>query len=205
MRKFISFEGIDGAGKSSHIPWMNQLLADHGITAVVTREPGGTKLGERLRESLLKDSMAVDTELLLMTAARAEHLDKVISPALARGDVVLCDRFHDSTFAFQGGGRGVSLDRLTALDAWCGGPRPDLTFLFDVDLDEAQRRMAASRESKDRFEQEKADFHRRVREAYLERAAAEPERFVVVDSGKSIEAIRFELEYHVVNKIVGVV
>ncbi|GBG14254.1 dTMP kinase [Novimethylophilus kurashikiensis] len=203
MRKFISFEGIDGAGKSSHIPWMADLLRGAGKSVVVSREPGGTPLGERLRAMLLGEPMSIDTELLLMTAARAEHLAQVIQPALDRGDIVLCDRFHDSSYAFQGGGRGISLDRLESLDKWCGGARPDLTFLFDVPTAEAQRRMDGSRDQKDRFETEAEGFHAAVRRVYLERAAAEPGRVVVIDSTQAIDAIRAELSGHVQKLVLG--
>lgn len=194
MRKnFISFEGVDGAGKSSHIPWLAQQLRLLGHTVVETREPGGTPLGEKLRGLLLNDEMHIDTELLLMFASRKEHLHRVIEPALAAGHIVLCDRFHDSSYAFQGGGRLIPEERLQALDQWCGGVRPDVTLLFDVPTEVAQARLMGNRESRDRFEVEAVDFHRRVREAYLDRAEAEPFRFKVVDSTRTMEDIRAEL------------
>ena len=189
---FYSFEGIDGAGKSSHIEWYANQLRSRGNTVICTREPGGTPLGEKLRGMLLSEPMNIDTELMLMFAARREHLTQVIEPALVRGDCVISDRFVDSTYAFQGGGRGVSLDRIDTLDTWCGGARPNLTFVFDLPIDVAMARIAGTR-SLDRFEQEKRDFHERVRAAYHYRAALEPNRIRLIDANRPIETIREEL------------
>ncbi len=188
--RFITFEGIDGAGKSTHIGYVTDLLHRKNRSVVVTREPGGTKLGEKLRDLLLHESMHPETEALLMFAARREHLEKVIEPALSRGDWVISDRFTDASFAYQGGGRGLSELKLHQLESWVHpGLQPDLTLLFDVSPDVARSRLAASR-LPDKFEQEKSRFFNRVREAYLQRAAQFPDRFRVIDSAQPIEAIR---------------
>ena len=180
--KFITFEGIDGAGKSTHIEGVAELIRARGFNVVSTREPGGTPLGEKLRELLLHEPMHLETEAMLMFAARQAHLDAVIRPALARGDWVLSDRFTDATYAFQGGGRGVPFARIAALENWVQqGLQPDRTFLFDVPLATAQARMQGVRQL-DRFEQEASDFHARVRDAYLRRAADEPQRFYLLES-----------------------
>ncbi len=194
--KFITVEGIDGAGKSTHLSCLAEFVKAKGIKIVVTREPGGTPLGEKLRALLLdKDqSMNLETEALLMFAARREHLDKVINPALARGDWVLCDRFTDATFAYQGSGRGADWDRLRALEAWVQGPvQPDLTLLFDV-APEVGRARASSIKPPDRFEQERDDFFGRVREGYLRRARENPQRVRVIDAGRSLAEIQRELK-----------
>ena len=190
--RFITLEGIDGAGKSTHLAWLTAWLQARRIDPVVTREPGGTPLGEQLRALLLKEPMHLETEALLMFAARREHLDRVIQPALAAGRWVVSDRFTDASFAYQGGGRGLPQDKLEQLENWIGGIQPDLTLLFDVPLAVSQARMAASREL-DRFEQEQADFHARVRAAYLARAAAYPARFRVIDASRDIAAIQHDL------------
>jgi dTMP kinase len=191
--KFITVEGIDGAGKSTHLAWIAQALEARGIEVVVTREPGGTPLGEKLRELLLRHPMHIETEALLMFAARREHLAQVILPALARGAWVLCDRFTDSSFAFQGGGRQLPESRLEVLEAWVqDGLQPDLTLLFDVPLEVAQARMSGARVL-DRFEQEKQEFHARVREAYLRRAERYPARIKVIDSSRSVAETRQRL------------
>ena len=191
--KFITFEGIDGAGKSTHIAYVAQLLRDHGTTVVTTREPGGTPLGEALRDILLHQHMHLETEALLMFASRREHIAQVIDPALSRGDWVISDRFTDATFAYQGGGRQLALDKLDALEAWVHPHlQPDLTLLFDVPLDVAQARMAGERVL-DKFEQEKADFFAATRAEYLRRAKADPARFCVIDSTKTIAQIQQEL------------
>lgn len=192
--KFISFEGIDGAGKSTHLGHVAELLARRGTKVVVTREPGGTELGEKLRELLLHQKMHLETEALLMFAARREHLAQVIEPALARGDWVISDRFTDATFAYQGGGRKLSLDKLSVLEQWVHPHlQPDLTLLFDVPLEVARARLDAAR-APDKFEQEKADFFAATRSVYLQRAAQFPGRFRVVDSTQPIEDIRKTLE-----------
>jgi dTMP kinase len=193
--KFITFEGIDGAGKSSHVEWLATFLRDKGKVVHVTREPGGTELGEKLRELLLHKSMHLETETLLMFAARREHLAKVIEPALANGEWVVCDRFSDATYAYQGGGRGLDRAKLQQLEHWVHGHlQPDLTLLFDLPLDVARERIVLASRVLDRFEQERADFHERVRQAYLERAHSSPARIRVVDAQQSIEIIRNLLE-----------
>lgn len=191
--KFITFEGIDGAGKSTHISFVAELLRERGVSVVTTREPGGTELGENLRNLLLHQKMHLETEALLMFASRREHLAQVIEPALARGDWVISDRFTDASFAYQGGGRKLSLDKLNALEAWVHPHlQPDLTLLFDVPLEVARARLDAER-TPDKFEQEKADFFASTRNEYLRRAAEFPARFRVVDSTRPIPAIREEL------------
>jgi dTMP kinase len=193
--KFITFEGIDGAGKSSHVGWLAELLRQRGLAVHVTREPGGTELGEKLRELLLHQSMHLETETLLMFAARREHLAELIEPALARGDWVICDRFSDATYAYQGGGRGLERHKLQQLEQWVHGHlQPDLTLLFDLPLDVARERIALASRVLDRFEQERADFHERVRQAYLERWHSSPGRIHVIDAQGSIEKIRKSLE-----------
>ncbi|NUU03922.1 dTMP kinase [Herbaspirillum robiniae] len=191
--KFITFEGIDGAGKSTHISFVAELLRERGLSVVTTREPGGTELGESLRNLLLHQKMHLETEALLMFASRREHLAQVIEPALARGDWVISDRFTDASFAYQGGGRKLSLDKLNALEAWVHPHlQPDLTLLFDVPLEVARARLDAER-TPDKFEQEKADFFASTRNEYLRRAAEFPARFRVVDSTRPIPEIREEL------------
>ncbi len=193
--KFITFEGVDGAGKSSHVGWLAELLQQRGLAVHVTREPGGTELGEKLRELLLHQSMHLETETLLMFAARREHLAELIEPALARGDWVICDRFSDATYAYQGGGRGLERHKLQQLEQWVHGHlQPDLTLLFDLPLDVARERIALASRVLDRFEQERADFHERVRQAYLERWHSSPGRIHVIDAQGSIETIRKSLE-----------
>ena len=196
--KFITFKGIDGAGKTTHLAWfrgrLEQKVAPTGRTVVMTREPGGTKLGESLREILLHQPMDLETEALLMFAARREHLAEVIEPALARGDWVLSDRFTDATFAYQGGGRGLPRDKLEALERWVqGGFQPDLTILFDVPTDTASERRSAARDP-DRFESESEAFFQRTRAEYLRRVEEAPYRFAVIDSTLSIPHIQKQLE-----------
>lgn len=191
--KFISFEGIDGAGKSTHIAFVQSLLEGAGKTVVSSREPGGTPLGERLRDLLLHEKMHLETEALLMFASRREHIAQVIAPALARGDWVISDRFTDASFAYQGGGRGLARAKLEALEQWVHPHlQPDLTLLFDVPLDVARARLDATR-TLDKFEQEQAEFFEACRAEYLRRAAQFPRRVVVIDSTRSIEAIRAQL------------
>lgn len=195
--KFITLEGLDGAGKSTHLAWLADWLRAKGTNVVVTREPGGTPLGEKLRELLLHEPMHLETEALLMFAARREHLAQVIEPALARGEWVLCDRFTDASFAYQGGGRGLEAQKLDVLEQWVQGTggamiQPDLTLLFDVPLDVSQSRLATSREL-DRFEREKADFHARVRDAYLARTATSNGRIQMIDSNRNLDVIRTDL------------
>ena len=193
--KFITFEGIDGAGKSSHVEWLAETLRQRGLVVKVTREPGGTELGEKLRGLLLSESMHLETETLLMFAARREHLAQVIEPALKRGEWVVCDRFTDATFAYQGGGRGLDRNKLQQLEHWVHENRqPDLTLLFDLPLDVARERIALASRVLDRFEQERADFHERVRQVYLDRAKNNPSRIRVIDGQETIENIRKSLE-----------
>lgn len=193
MAKFITFEGIDGAGKSTHIGFVADLLRAQGLQVVTTREPGGTALGEALREVLLHQKMHLETEAMLMFAARREHLAQVIEPALARGDWVISDRFTDATFAYQGGGRQLPLAKLEALEQWVHPHlQPDLTLLFDVPLEVARTRLDATR-TLDKFEQEKADFFAATRAEYLRRAAQFPERFRVIDATRTIAEVQQEL------------
>lgn len=192
--RFITLEGIDGAGKSSHLAFIRDWLAARAIDAVFTREPGGTPLGEALRRLLLDPSteVSLETETLLMFAARQEHVSRVIRPALAAGRWVVSDRFTDASFAYQGGGRGLPAGRIGVLEDWVQqGLQPDLTLLLDVSQEVAQARMAASREL-DRFEQEAAGFHRRVRQAYLDRAHGNP-RFCVLDAGRPLATIQQDI------------
>ncbi len=193
--KFITFEGIDGAGKSSHLSATAAFLRQHGVAVVTTREPGGTPLGEQLREIVLHQTMHIETEALLMFASRREHLVRVIEPALARGDWVLCDRFSDATFAYQSGGRGLARSQFERLEQWVHAHRqPDLTVLFDLPAVVAQRRLAAEARLRDRFEQELIDFHERVRNAYLERAAAAAGRIQLIDAAQNPEAVQKMVE-----------
>lgn len=192
--KFITFEGIDGAGKSTHISHVAALLHGRGKSVITTREPGGTTLGEKLRDILLHDKMHIETEALLMFAARREHLAQVIEPALARGDWVISDRFTDASFAYQGGGRKLTLAKLELLEQWVHPHlQPDLTLLFDVPLEVARARLDATREQ-DKFEQEKADFFAATRAEYLRRAAQFPQRFRIIDSTMPIDDVHRKLE-----------
>ena len=186
---FITLEGIDGAGKSTHLAALAQWWRARGAEVVLTREPGGTPLAERLREMVLHEAIDPLTESLLVFAARREHVLKVIEPALARKAVVLCDRFTDATFAYQGGGRGFDHTVLAQLEQWVHGQRqPDLTFLFDVPPEVAQARRAAVRQP-DRFEAQDEAFFSRVRQAYEQRRLAQPERFAVVDATLAPQAV----------------
>jgi len=193
---FISFEGIDGAGKSTHINAYCDLLRDRfpDRSVVLTREPGGTALGEQLRTVLLEAPMHLETEALLMFAARREHLEQVIEPALAAGHIVVSDRFTDASFAYQGGGRGLPLEKLNALEQWVQGKadgrllQPNTTFLFDLPGAVAEARRSKAR-SPDKFEQLDLAFFERVRQEYLRRAKADPDRFVLVDATQTQEAI----------------
>ncbi|HCN88383.1 MAG TPA: dTMP kinase [Oxalobacteraceae bacterium] len=188
--KFITFEGIDGAGKSTHLAYAAELLQAAGKTVVITREPGGTVLGEKLRELLLHEKMHLETEALLMFAARREHLAQVIEPALARGDWVISDRFTDASFAYQGGGRKLDRNKLEILEQWVHPHlQPDLTLLFDVPLAVARARLDAAR-APDKFEQEKEDFFAATRSEYLRRAAQFPARFRIIDSRDSMDNVR---------------
>jgi dTMP kinase len=190
---FITFEGIDGAGKSSHIEPVAQALRAGGRDVLVTREPGGTALAEALRELVLRETMDPLAETLLVFAARRDHLRQVIEPALARGAMVVCDRFTDATFAYQGGGHGVGFDIIQSLEEWVqAGRQPDLTLWFDLAANVAAQRRAAAR-APDRFESLDTAFFERVRQAYAARAAAAPQRFVRIDASASHESVRTEV------------
>ena len=196
LAKFITLDGIDGAGKTTQLNVIRDWFAARQLPVLFTREPGGTPLGEALRALLLSPATQVSlhTETLLMFAARRQHLEDVILPALARGVSVVSDRFTDATFAYQGGGRGLPDGQIEILENWVQGSlKPDLTILLDVPLEVSLQRIERSRE-KDRFEQETADFFTRVREAYLRRAAAAPERYAVVDSNRDKAVVRGEIE-----------
>ena len=191
--KFITFEGVDGAGKSTHLAWFTDALRQRGIDLVLTREPGGTPLGEKLREILLHEPMHAETEAMLMFAARREHLEQVIRPAMEQGTWVVSDRFSDASFAYQGGGRGVSIAKLEQLERWVQDDlQPDLTLLFDIPIEVARQRLA-SNASLDRFELEQGEFFERVRQAYLARAAKKPQRFIVIEAEKSISEVKQKL------------
>lgn len=194
---FITVEGVDGAGKSTAMEWLAEQISAQR-TIVRTREPGGTGLGERLRELLLHEKMDLETETLLMFAARREHIAQVILPALVRGDVVISDRFTDATFAYQGGGRGVGFDKVLILENWVQGElQPDFTLLFDVPLDIARARIAVraaqTHETLDKFENESFEFFRRTRAAYLKRAEAAPQRIAIIDSTQSLDDVKKQI------------
>ncbi|MEJ2397144.1 MAG: dTMP kinase [Gammaproteobacteria bacterium] len=194
--KFITLEGGEGAGKSSNIPFIEQFLREHGIDLVMTREPGGTPLSERIRDILLdkqEQQMTSDTELLLMFAARAQHLAQVIRPALARGQWVICDRFTDATYAYQGGGRGIPDERIAILEQWVQTDfRPDKTLVFDLPVATGMAR-AGQRSSPDRFEQEEHAFFERVRAAYMQRARAIPQRYAIIDAGQELSNVQQQI------------
>lgn len=194
---FITLEGPEGAGKSTNRDYLAARMREHGLDVVLTREPGGTPLAERVRELLLAPSdeaMAADTELLLVFAARAQHLAQVIRPALARGAVVLCDRFTDATYAYQGGGRGLSVERIATLEQFVQGDlRPDLTLVLDLPVEVGLAR-AAARGRLDRFEQEGQAFFEAVRQAYLQRAQGAPQRYSLLDAAQSLEAVQRDID-----------
>lgn len=194
--QFITLDGIDGAGKSTNLAVIQAWFDERRLPVVFTREPGGTAMGEALRELLLNPQTQVSlrAETLLMFAARQQHLESVIRPALDKGIHVVSDRFTDATFAYQGGGRGVPLADIEILEQWVQqGQHPDLTLLLDVPLDVSMARIAQARQ-KDRFEQEQADFFMRVREAYLNRAVAAPQRYAVIDSNRERELVKQDIE-----------
>jgi dTMP kinase len=201
MSKFITFEGIDGAGKSTHLAWFADALRRRGLDVEVTREPGGTPLGEQLREILLNQSMNVGTEAMLMFAARLEHIEQVIKPALRAGKWVVSDRFSDASFAYQGGGRGMDWEKLRQLEQWVHPDlQPDLTLFFDVDVEIARKRLRtpditrANNVSLDRFEQEQADFFERVRTGYHRRVRENPQRYIVIDAAQTLDSVKRKLE-----------
>lgn len=193
---FITIEGGEGGGKSTNLAYIEKYLKAQGKDIVVTREPGGTELGEKLRHILLdpgNEGMDDRAELLLMFAARAHHIAKVIKPALDAGKTVLCDRFTDATYAYQGGGRGLPVDDIALLESWVQGElRPDLTILLDLDIEIGLFR-ANERSDQDRFEQEEMRFFDRVRESYLQMAKAQPKRYRVIDAGESLENVQKQL------------
>lgn len=195
--RLVTIEGTEGAGKTTQLRFMAESLRQAGCPVTLTREPGGTPLGEELRGLLLghrDDGMALTTETLLMFAARAEHLERVIHPALAAGQWVLCDRFTDATYAYQGGGRGLRVAQIAVLEHWVQGDlRPDLTVLLDLPVAVGLAR-AGKRGMADRFERETVDFFERVRAAYLDRARQAPERYLIVDATRPIEQVRVQVE-----------
>jgi dTMP kinase len=194
--RFITLEGIDGAGKSTHLEWLARFLEGRGLRVIRTREPGGTAVGERLRELMLHGGAALhpETETLLMFAARREHIDKVIEPALASGAWVVCDRFTDASFAYQAAGSGVSWAKIEQLERWVqDGLEPHVTVLFDVVPDVGLSRAARSKRP-DRFERERVAFYERARQAYLKRARAAPNRVHVIDASRTLTDIHKELE-----------
>ena len=192
--KFITLEGMDGAGKSTHIPDIIKLLELKGVEVISTREPGGTLLGEQLRTILLNEAMHPETETLLMFAARREHISQIIQPALARGAWVLSDRFTDATYAYQSGGRGVLANKVIELEAWVQGDlQPDLTLLFDVPVEVSVARLASAR-APDKFERESAEFFTKIRNAYLDRANKNPNRFCMINSNQALDDVKIEVK-----------
>ena len=195
--KFITVEGVEGAGKTTQLTFMSAFLEGAGKPVLLTREPGGTALGEEIRTLLLghrQEELAPDTELLLLFAARAEHIQRVIRPALAAGTWVVCDRFTDASYAYQGGGRGIASARIAVLEDWVqGGLRPDLTVLFDLPVEQSLAR-AGRRGRADRFESETLAFFQRVRNTYLELAARYPRRYRIIDASRSVAAVQAEVE-----------
>lgn len=194
LGKFITLEGVDGAGKTTHIEFIKNYLSDLDINYVMTREPGGTGLGEKLRDILLHDEMNPQTETMLMFAARNEHIDKVIRPNLMKGVVVISDRFTDATYAYQAGGKGVKDEKIDILKKWVQEDlRPDLTFLFDLSVEVSIERLNKTRKL-DKFEREDKSFHKKIREKYLTLVEASPERFCVLNSEASIEKIQNQIK-----------
>ena len=194
LGKFITLEGVDGAGKTTHIEFIKNYLSDLNINYVMTREPGGTALGEKLRDILLHDEMNPQTETMLMFAARNEHIDKIIRPNLIKGAVVISDRFTDATYAYQAGGKGVKDEKIDILKKWVQeGLRPDLTFLFDLPVEVSIERLNQTRKL-DKFEREDKSFHKKIREKYLTLVEASPERFCVLNSEASIEKIQNQIK-----------
>jgi len=191
--KFITLEGMDGAGKSTHIPNIIAALKTRGVEVVSTREPGGTRLGEQLRTLLLHDAMHPETETLLMFAARREHIANVIEPALKRGAYVLSDRFTDATYAYQCGAKGVASTKIKQLEKWVqGNLQPDMTLLFDVPVEISMKRLSSAREP-DKFEREDAKFFEKLRQAYLTRAKENPARFRVIDANQALDKVKDEV------------
>jgi len=194
MSKFITFEGVDGAGKSTHLAWFADALRLRGLDVVVTREPGGTPVGEQLREILLNQAMSIGTEVLLMFAARLEHIEQVIRPALNAGKWVISDRFSDASFAYQGGGRGMDSAKLSQLELWVHPDlQPDLTLFFDLPVEIARQRLM-NNATLDRFEREQADFFERVRAGYHQRVQQNPQRYRVIDAAQPMDTVKVKLE-----------
>ena len=201
MSKFITFEGVDGAGKSTHLEWFAGKLRKRGIDVVVTREPGGTPLGEQLRDILLNQDMGIGTETLLMFAARLEHIEQVIKPAMESDKWVISVRFSDASSAYQGGGRGMDWEKLHQLEQWVHADlQPDLTLFFDVPVEVARQRLMLSdragsnNPALDRFEQEQSDFFERVRAGYHKRIRENPQRYVVIDAAQTVSLVKSKLE-----------
>ncbi len=192
MSRFITFEGVDGAGKSTHLSWFADALRGRGLDVIVTREPGGTPLGEKLREMVLNQPMSLGAEAMLMFASRIEHVEKVIRPALNAGKWVISDRFSDASFAYQGSGRAMDWERLKELERWVG-IKPDLTLFFDVSIEVARQRLS-NNATLDRFEKEEGDFFERVRSGYHRRVAEDPRRFKVIDAAKTLDEVKHQLE-----------
>ena len=194
--RFITLEGSEGSGKTTNLAWIHRYLCDAGLSVCLTREPGGTPLSEQIRALLLdarQTSMHSDTELLLMFAARAQHLHERILPALERGEWVLCDRFTDASYAYQGYGRGIALERIAALENWVQGAlQPDLTLFLDLPVEIGLKR-AGERGEPDRFEREQMDFFERVRRGYLAQAARAPERYRVIDASQPLMVVQQQL------------
>ncbi|MBL1140928.1 MAG: dTMP kinase [Proteobacteria bacterium] len=194
---FVTLEGVEGAGKSTLMAYIAEIFTDADNKVIQTREPGGTQTGEQIRAILLdKNNVGVidDTELMLMFAARAQHINEIIKPALASSKVVICDRFTDASYAYQGGGRGIDPARIEILEDWVQqGLKPDLTILFDLDVETGLRR-AGNRSEVDRFEQEEISFFERIRSCYLERAKNEPERFRIIDSSQSFDNVKQQIQ-----------
>ena len=193
---FITLEGIEGAGKSTMVNFIENFLIKDGHDVIKTREPGGTKIGEQIRTILLKNennNLTADTELLLMFAARAQHMNEIITPALSSGKTILCDRFIDASYAYQGGGRGIDASHINLLEKWIqSNLMPDLTLLFDLDVSVGMAR-SQKRSAADRFEQEKSIFFEKVRACYLKRAEDEPDRFRIINSGLPLQKVEDEI------------
>jgi dTMP kinase len=194
---FITLEGVEGAGKSTLMAYAAEYFSEKGKEVIQTREPGGTKTGEQIRAILLdsdNETLTDNTELLLMFAARMQHIDEVIKPALSSGKIVICDRFTDATYAYQGAGRGLDTTRIEALEKWVQqGLKPDITLLFDLDIETGLRR-ANQRSDADRFEQEEISFFERIRSCYLKRAKEEPKRFRIIDASQSFENVKLQIQ-----------
>ena len=193
---FITLEGIEGAGKSTAVDFIEDFLTKEGHDVIKTREPGGTVIGEQIREILLKNenyTLTYDTELLLVFSARAQHIQEVILPALSLGKIILCDRFTDASYAYQGGGRGIDASRINLLEKWVQGDlRPNLTLLFDLDVNIGMQR-TKKRSDADRFEREEINFFEKIRNTYLERAKKEPQRFRIINSASLLENVKEQI------------